>query len=734
VTEIRHSRNLRETANTYMLFEQARARFENARDLEAAELARLAAAFLPRDSVLLLSVRLLIATVNYQQRQLETARKQCTVILEHARRSNLGLLEGRVRLVVGLIRLQQGEPVESVREFELAEQVLARFVEPDLTITANYMLAYTLRTIGEDRRAWRAISRGLERVNDVRNLRRRQMVFYNASMLAQEADLLRGALWYQTLTLQTAESRNVAGSITEARTRRAVLLHRLSRTDAATRELAGARASLASVTDPVRAAYYDALVKATEGQILTDAKKARQNLLEAIAFFRTAEPADVPRLYLHAGRAALAAGDEVAARADFETGIDILENARLRVTGEGERISYFDESWSLFRELVQLNRRQPDLAFAFAERGRARALLDNIGTTGSLELRPTTIAARIPGDTALVQFAVLSDSLLIWVLRAGNVEFAERPVPETKLAQAITEGLARINSPDVHVFADQPLMKLHDFLIGPIRNRLGGVTRLIVVADGPLALVPFSALRDRKTGRYLVEDYTIAYSPSSNHFLTSPSTPVNRSRVLIIGNPRFDRREYAHLSDLPSAEHEALSIASLYQGATVLTGMAATRPAVVTRLPENDIIHFGGHATVNEDYPLNSALLLAANAQMPSALRIADLADLRLHSGALVVLGACSTARGASYRLEGVQSIARAFLGRGAGTVVASLWDVDDDTSAALLIRFHEEVSKGIDPATALRRAQRRLIRRIGVHQWAAFIAVGASVSIDNNR
>ena len=60
---------------------------------------------------------------------------------------------------------------------------------------------------------------------------------------------------------------------------------------------------------------------------------------------------------------------------------------------------------------------------------------------------------------------------------------------------------------------------------------------------------------------------------------------------------------------------------------------------------------------------------------------------------------------------EGSLSLARQFLAAGIHQVVSSLWDVDDESSLLLLIRFHEELSRGQDPAEALRRAQLSLLK-----------------------
>jgi CHAT domain-containing protein len=77
----------------------------------------------------------------------------------------------------------------------------------------------------------------------------------------------------------------------------------------------------------------------------------------------------------------------------------------------------------------------------------------------------------------------------------------------------------------------------------------------------------------------------------------------------------------------------------------------------------------------------------------------------------LIVLAACSTGRGKLRRNEGIDSLAAAFLQAGARGVVATLWDVEDRSSAALFDAFHEHLRVGERPVDALRNAQRTLLR-----------------------
>jgi CHAT domain-containing protein len=95
----------------------------------------------------------------------------------------------------------------------------------------------------------------------------------------------------------------------------------------------------------------------------------------------------------------------------------------------------------------------------------------------------------------------------------------------------------------------------------------------------------------------------------------------------------------------------------------------------------------------------------------------------------LVVLSACETALGKQQRGEGTISLTRSFLLAGAAQVVATLWRVDDEASAALLKYFYRQMwDAGLPPAAAMRQAQlaiRREPRWRSPFYWAGFVVAG---------
>jgi CHAT domain-containing protein len=135
--------------------------------------------------------------------------------------------------------------------------------------------------------------------------------------------------------------------------------------------------------------------------------------------------------------------------------------------------------------------------------------------------------------------------------------------------------------------------RLTDLLVAP--SRAAGWVRRLRRVDREL---PFAALWNRATGRYVIQDYRVRTLPSAA-FLVAASraaSPDSRSSALVIGNPKLDAASAAGLPPLPGAFREAEQVARLYGRPQLLTGAEASRDRVLELLPKNGVFHFAGHA------------------------------------------------------------------------------------------------------------------------------------------
>ena len=178
------------------------------------------------------------------------------------------------------------------------------------------------------------------------------------------------------------------------------------------------------------------------------------------------------------------------------------------------------------------------------------------------------------------------------------------------------------------------------------------------------------------------------------------------------------RRQGMDLGPLPATRREVASLGRMWgERASVLVGEAATEDRVMTLGRQPRFVHFACHGLVDEHAPLDSSLILsppppATQAQGNGILQAWEVFEGVRLDAELVVLSACDTALGRELDGEGLIGLTRAFQYAGARAVVASLWSVADDTTAALMTKLYEGLRAGLPKDQALQAAQQALLRR----------------------
>jgi CHAT domain-containing protein len=140
-----------------------------------------------------------------------------------------------------------------------------------------------------------------------------------------------------------------------------------------------------------------------------------------------------------------------------------------------------------------------------------------------------------------------------------------------------------------------------------------------------------------------------------------------------------------------------------------LEGKQATPQAFLSSHPERyAYLHFVTHGTASITRPLDSAVILSKSGDSYKLYA----RDILRHplSAELVTISACEGAGGRAYSGEGLIGLSWAFLHAGAHNVVGALWEVNDSAAPQIMDTFYSEMSKGKDPASALRTAKLALL------------------------
>ena len=236
---------------------------------------------------------------------------------------------------------------------------------------------------------------------------------------------------------------------------------------------------------------------------------------------------------------------------------------------------------------------------------------------------------------------------------------------------------------------------------------------------------------------------TPATRPANKPAINSAASTTRTRQLaqsLVVGNPsmpgvyagRWSTR--AQLQSLPGAEAEGRRIAAQL-GAHVLTGKDATETVVRARLADATVVHFATHGLAYgaASAARRSYVAFAPDAQNDGLLTLGELMDdpTLVMRAELVVLSACQTGLGDLKQAEGTIGLQRAFLAKGARSVLVSLWNVDDAATRLLMERFYF-YWLGDTPHTkaqSLQLAQRDVRARpqyAHPKYWAGFQLVGA--------
>ncbi len=298
-------------------------------------------------------------------------------------------------------------------------------------------------------------------------------------------------------------------------------------------------------------------------------------------------------------------------------------------------------------------------------------------------------------------------------------------------------------------------------------RRVRDATEVVLIPDGALQLLPFEALvmraraRDGRARFWLDDGPPVRYATSATSLLSLTRRPAQLAtaeigpRVLSVTNPAYAPAESAGTGSagasgpgvrgwapLPGTARETEAIRSAFAPETVLVreGRAATEAGVRAVLPGRSYLHFATHGFVTErQSDVLGGLVLAptdrttAGSDDDGLLQLYEIYELRL-ACQLAVLSACGTQRGTRVAGEGVFALSRGFLAAGARRVIASLWAVNDESTARLMGDFFSGVASatraGRTPhhAVALRDARRRMRaepRWEDPFYWAPFTLTG---------
>ncbi|MFB3883595.1 MAG: CHAT domain-containing protein [Thermodesulfobacteriota bacterium] len=354
--------------------------------------------------------------------------------------------------------------------------------------------------------------------------------------------------------------------------------------------------------------------------------------------------------------------------------------------------------------LTQLKKTHPDLA----------ALM------GAKPLELTSLQEQLPEATALLQYLMLADKLIVFVIRSRGIDIAETEIKRSDLRERVKslrrEIFAKVEGENSRMI--KPLSReLYDRLIRPVEEggKLKGIKVIGIAPNSFLHQLPFGVLIDRED-RYLVDRYGLFYMNSTSILGVAMEREKQRvsgeSMFLAISNPD---------GSLAYADREVADISKLFGKKAIYSQKEARKDVVQNQQKGNSILHFSTHGIFDPVDSTKSYLVM-----FDSKLTVEEIWGLPLKGIRLTVLSACETGIGEVLSGDDVVSLENAFIYAGSPTVIATLWKVADQSTAELMSLFYQNLMKGKDKTEALTEAQRQLRER---HDhpffWAAFTVRG---------
>jgi CHAT domain-containing protein/Flp pilus assembly protein TadD len=342
--------------------------------------------------------------------------------------------------------------------------------------------------------------------------------------------------------------------------------------------------------------------------------------------------------------------------------------------------------------------------------------------------------------TALLEFFVGDDGSYLFVVTHGGLVVHSLP-PRAEilpLVESVNAAVQRDSRLQARRYVEDAY-RLYQLIVMPAAGELRD--KLLVAPDGLLYSLSFEALLTRPVPEggaalrglpYLIRQRSVSYIPSASvlaQLLTAhrPGGGAGGGKLFV----GFADPGEGSQRPLPAARDEVNRIASLFPAgqAVVFLGSEATEENVKASVVATARhLHFASHGLLDETIPERSGLQLARAGPLEDGLlQVREVFNLELHAD-LVVLSACKTGLGKEVSGEGLIGMARAFLYAGAGSILVSLWQVDDESTSDLMVTFYRYLRELGDKSEALRRAKIESIdnsRYVHPYFWAPFILVG---------
>lgn len=438
------------------------------------------------------------------------------------------------------------------------------------------------------------------------------------------------------------------------------------------------------------------------------------------------------------GRLLKAQGDIKGTITAYTESVKTLQSLRKDIVAINPEVqfSFRDEVEPIYRQLVSLllqseGNSQPNQKSLFQARAVIESLqlaeLDNFFRVACLEGRPIQIDQVIDKEdpTAAVIYPIILAQRLEVILKLPeqSLRHYKTIISSTEVERIIEELRQELIKPHTLVETQSLSRQVYNWLLQPAQADLAQtkVRTLVFVLDGSLRNIPMATLYDGQ--QYLVQKYAIALTPGLQ--LLAPKSLSQQPIKALTAGITEARQGFSALTnvalELNQIRSEVPTRVLLNQKFTSISFQKeinsvpfpvvhlATHGQFSSKADETFILTWDGRINVN---------------QLDNLLRLRD--TERSNTIELLVLSACQTAAGDKRAALGLAGVA---VRAGARSTLASLWNLDDESTAELMSQFYRELAnKQLTKAEALRQAQLALLKNPKYQHpifWAPYVLLG---------
>ncbi|QLE57083.1 CHAT domain-containing protein [Nostoc sp. TCL26-01] len=359
------------------------------------------------------------------------------------------------------------------------------------------------------------------------------------------------------------------------------------------------------------------------------------------------------------------------------------------------------------------------------------AELDNFFREACLQGQTVQLDKVVDQDnpTAAIFYPIILPQQIQVIVKIPNkpLQHYSTDISETEVNKVLSGLRKNLVNPTATKAIKAQAQQVYNWLIKPIAPQLAtsGVKTLVFVPDGAFRNLPLATLYDGK--EYLVEKYAIALSVGLQ--LLDPKPLERRQLRALTAGLTQPPPNFPDFAPLPAIKSEVDLIASAGVSTTSLLDQKFTRQALEKEVNtvSFNVVHLATHGQFSSR--AENTFILASDGpinvtQFDTLLRSRE----RIQPGAieLLVLSACQTAVGDNRATLGLAGVA---VRAGARSTIASLWQIDDQSTALFIGEFYRGLkSSDITKAEALRRAQMKLLKHPNYKApsyWSAYVLIG---------